>query len=335
MTWIDNSRILAIFAVVFLHVAVEVVVRNGVGSQYWWIGNFYDSMVRWSVPVLVMVSGALLLDPGKSEHVSEFYRKRVARILIPILFWSAFFLGLLFFKGILIGDDPTPKSVILSILSKTPYHHMWFLYMLIGLYLFTPFLRKITANSTMRELTIMTIILFILSSINSAYGKSFGHSKLFINWFLMFLPYYFMGYLIRKTNIKPRKLILFSVFFLSVTGTSLGFYLTAINNGLAKGFYFYEYLSITVIPMSISIMFLLKEFSVPIINKKITKNIALLTLGVYLVHPVFIEIVNRIGFRSELYNPILYVPMISVVVFVSSLVFAWVINKIPYLKRII
>ena len=127
MTWIDNSRILAIFAVVFLHVAVEFVVGNGVGSQYWWIGNLYDSMVRWSVPVLVMVSGALLLDPSKNEHGSEFYKKRIARILIPILFWSAFFLGLLFFKGILIGDDPTPKSVILSILSRNPYHHMWFL----------------------------------------------------------------------------------------------------------------------------------------------------------------------------------------------------------------
>ncbi len=107
MVWLNNARISAIFAVVFLHVSASVVVESTVGSGYWWFGNLYDSAARWCVPVFAMVSGALLLDPHKKEALSTFYMKRLSRILIPILFWSAFFLLWTFVKGYIKGDAPT------------------------------------------------------------------------------------------------------------------------------------------------------------------------------------------------------------------------------------
>ena len=82
MIWLDNSRIIAIFSVVFLHTAASVVLGNSIGTEYWWIANLYDSFVRWCVPVLVMISGALLLDPVKKEDLSTFYRKRFSKILV-------------------------------------------------------------------------------------------------------------------------------------------------------------------------------------------------------------------------------------------------------------
>ena len=83
MIWLDNSRILAVCGVVFLHVAAGVVLGHEVGTGDWWFGNVYDSVVRWCVPVFVMISGALLLDPGKKEDLSTFYKKRLARVLLP------------------------------------------------------------------------------------------------------------------------------------------------------------------------------------------------------------------------------------------------------------
>lgn len=68
MTWIDNSRIMAISAVVILHVAETILAPLPVGTERWWIANFYDSFVRWSVPVYVMISGAQLLDSAKSTN---------------------------------------------------------------------------------------------------------------------------------------------------------------------------------------------------------------------------------------------------------------------------
>ncbi|MDQ6971139.1 MAG: acyltransferase family protein, partial [Mariprofundaceae bacterium] len=84
MIWLDNSRVLAVFAVILVHVSDGFVSHYPMGSEYWWIGNIYDSAVRWCVPVFVMISGALLLDPAKHENLNTFYRKRFSRICIPI-----------------------------------------------------------------------------------------------------------------------------------------------------------------------------------------------------------------------------------------------------------
>ncbi|MEO0868581.1 MAG: acyltransferase family protein, partial [Cyanobacteria bacterium J06642_11] len=82
-TWLDNSRVVSILAVILLHVTVIVMVSNDIGSTYWWFGNIYNSSVRWCVPVFVMISGALLLSTDKREDAATFYKKRVARLFLP------------------------------------------------------------------------------------------------------------------------------------------------------------------------------------------------------------------------------------------------------------
>ena len=266
MVWLDNSRICAIFALVFLHTAAGVVIGSEIGSEYWWIGNFYDSLVRWCVPVFVMISGALLLDPYKNEDLKTFYTKRVSRIIVPIIFWSAFFLLWATLKGMMEGASPSLIELAKKILSGKPHYHMWFLYMIITLYLFTPFFRKIVVNSTRREISILVIFTFLLATLNAISEKLLsGGSKLFVNWFFSYIPYFFLGYLIRTDNRNFSKIILWGVYLLSSFLTSLGCYILAINNNLDMGLYFYGYLSITVIPMSVSVMYLLKSWSSPII----------------------------------------------------------------------
>ncbi|WP_404396300.1 acyltransferase [Pseudoalteromonas phenolica] len=258
MIWLDNSRIIAIYAVVLLHVSAGIVTGNDVGTEYWWVGNVYDSAVRWCVPVFVMISGALLLDPAKQEDLATFYTKRLSRILVPIMFWSAFFLAWAFLKGVMKGNELTVVDLLKKLLTGKPHYHMWFLYMIISLYLFTPFFRKIVTHSSKRELSVLIFISFVISILNYAYGKFFsGGSKLFINWFLLYIPFFFLGYLIRQDNRNPKKSILWLVFIISIIFTFVGFYIMAINSSLDVGLYFYGYLSITVIPMSISIMYIL------------------------------------------------------------------------------
>ena len=166
MIWLDNARIIAILAVVFLHVAGNVVTESDIGSEYWWYGNLYDSFVRWCIPVFVMISGALLLNPSKIESLRAFYAKRVSRILIPVMFWSAVFL-LRWASNSAMGDQEMLALELLKrLLSGKPHDHMWFLYMIIFLYLFTPFFRKIVANSTRRELVIFVVATFLISIAN-------------------------------------------------------------------------------------------------------------------------------------------------------------------------
>jgi len=335
VVWLDNSRILAVYAVIFLHVSAGVVAGNDVGTEYWWIGNIYDSAVRWCVPVFVMVSGALLLDPKKQEGLLDFYIKRLSRILVPILAWSIFFIAWTFFKSSLKGDELTSIELLKRLISGKPYYHMWFLYMILGLYLFTPFFRKIVKYSSIRELIFLIVITLIMSALNYAYGKfSSGGEKLFINWFLLYIPFFFLGYFIRQDN-NHSKIILWSIFIISVILTFIGCYIVSINTNLNNGLYFYGYLSVTVIPMSVSFMYILKAWNKPMINSRFTKNISTLTLGTYLIHPIILEVINYKQYGAMSLHPIISIPVTTCIVFIVSTGVVKIIHVIPFFKRVI
>lgn len=320
MAWIDKSRVIATFAVVFLHVAAYVVVGSNLGSQSWWFGNIYDSFVRWCVPVFVMISGALLLHPDKMESMETFFKKRVSKIFIPILFWSVFFLlwNLLNLNGT--GKELKFLDLLKKLVSGRPHYHMWFLYMIITLYLFTPYFRKIIVNSTRREIKILVVFGFLIAALNAAISINYfcADSKLFINFFLPYIPYYFLGYLISTDNRDLSNTALWGVFIISASLTALGCYVFAVHSTLEKGVYFYNNLSITVIPMSVSIMYLLKSWKKPIISEKFTRAISLLTLGVYVIHPIILETISNLGFNPLNFNPAVSIPIIVIIVFSSS-----------------
>ncbi|MEA5464331.1 acyltransferase [Leptothoe sp. PORK10 BA2] len=334
--WLDNSRVVSILAVILLHVTVIVMVSNDIGSTYWWFGNIYNSSVRWCVPVFVMISGALLLSPDKQENATTFYKKRVARLCIPISTWSLFFLVWRFIKGTLKGDPPTPIELLGKLLLGNPYEHLWFLFMILGLYLFTPFFRKIIATTTDNELNLAIIATFALASINHIYRSATGNdSEFFINWFLLYIPFFLLGHRIRSSVFQPRRYILWITFFISIVLTALGCFTTAVNNNLHLGLYFDGYLSLTVIPMSVSMMYLLKGWNTPIFNRaSLTKKLSILTLGIYLIHLVFLEVFIRLGYATKI-HPFISVPTVTVVVFTIALAGSWILSHTPYLKQTI
>jgi surface polysaccharide O-acyltransferase-like enzyme len=332
MVWLDNSRIIAIFAVVFLHVAAGVVIESVIGTESWWVGNLYDSLVRWCVPVFVMISGAVLLDPRKKEDLKTFYIKRLSKIFIPILFWSLFFLLWAMLKGFIKAEPLSLAYLVRKLISGKPHYHMWFLYMIIPLYLFTPFFRKILVNSTRSEITTLVIIAMFLSVLSGIGNKE---SPLFTNWFLSYIPFFFLGYLIRSDERNLSKLILWGVFIVSFTLTAVGCYVVASRKGLDAGLYFYNYTGITVVPMSVSVMYLLKSWTLPIGNVALTRKLSLLTLGVYLIHPVILETIQYLGYGPFIFYPAISIPLIAIVVFCLSLIGAWLIYKTPYLSHVI
>ncbi|MES2756416.1 MAG: acyltransferase family protein [Pseudomonadota bacterium] len=336
MTWLDNSRILAIFAVVFLHVAAIVVTGTEIGSLYWWAGNLYDSALRWCVPVFVMISGALLLDPAKAEDMKTFYAKRASRIVAPLVFWSLVYLAWNAFKTIAAGNQFAPVSLLRGIASGKPHYHMWFLYMIVVLYLFTPFFRMITRSATRGEIATMTSLAFAIAAMNSVVTAIYPSGpSLFVNWFLAYIPYFFLGYLIAITDAAPSRASLWTVLALSIGATAAGCRLLARYQSLDAGLYFYNYLSITVIPMSISVMFLLKAWNKPFISSEAARTLSRLTLGVYLIHPIIFETLSDFVVRPFDYQPALAVPLLTITVYASSLAAAWAIAKTPWMKRTI
>ena len=84
--WIDLLRVVACFLVVFSHCCDPFVAQFDNDRTSFLTGVFSGSLVRPCVPLFVMMTGVLLL-PVRTG-MSEFYRRRIGRVLVPLAFWS-------------------------------------------------------------------------------------------------------------------------------------------------------------------------------------------------------------------------------------------------------
>ena len=92
--WVDLLRVLSCFMVVFAHCCDPFVAQFDQDRASFLTGVFAGSLVRSSVPLFVMMTGVLLLPV--QTGMTDFYRKRIGRIIVPLIFWSIA-LPLLFF----------------------------------------------------------------------------------------------------------------------------------------------------------------------------------------------------------------------------------------------
>lgn len=78
----DLLKIFASLAVVLVHISSSRFLQHDVTSFDWQVFNLWDSACRWCVPVFVMVSGALLLNPNKKIDIASMVKKYIPRLLI-------------------------------------------------------------------------------------------------------------------------------------------------------------------------------------------------------------------------------------------------------------
>lgn len=90
--YLDLLRIIAIFGVVVLHVAAQNWVKEFTNVFNWNVYNVYDSLVRWTVPVFVMISGTLFLS--KEYSIKKIHSKKIFRIITALGFWSVVYIAL-------------------------------------------------------------------------------------------------------------------------------------------------------------------------------------------------------------------------------------------------
>ncbi len=166
---VDLIRTVAIILVILLHAAIEpnpnLNLMSPQGVQLWWTSDIYDSIARTAVPLFVMLTGALLLQPSKAdEPLRVFFKKRWNRIGIPVLFWGAIFFAWDFSVK---GQALTLTSVLQGVLAG-PYVHFWYVYLLVGLYLITPLVRVVVAHADWRIIRYFLLVWFVGTGIVSS-----------------------------------------------------------------------------------------------------------------------------------------------------------------------
>ena len=322
--WVDVLRIMACFLVVFAHCCDPFVARFDSDRSAFLQGCALGSAVRCCVPLFVMMTGVLLF-PVRPAGMGDFYRKRIGRIVVPLLFWSVA-LPLLFFfhlNYVVTTDNPTvdmqtftPGMTLTKIYTcifnfnydTTP---LWYLYMLAGLYLVIPvfgaWLEKASRKDILLFLKVWGISLFLpyLKMLAPALGYigNWGNMDILggCDWNAFGTFYYvagFIGYLVLAYYLKTYPLA-WSWKKTLWTGIPmfLAGYAVTFGGYLVMQEYFpgnYAYLEIVWLFGGINVFMM--TFPVFVIVQKwnprtspFLSRLASMTFGIYLCHFVFVQ----------------------------------------------
>ena len=179
--WLDVMRWVAMFGIVFCHAGdpFNFSTSAGTDSDFIWWGAIWGSLVRYSVPLFVMITGALLL-PIHEETLGGFYKKRILRVLWPFLIWSMVYSLFPWLSSVLAPSAEAAKTAIettfpystfmndgagassdlisglkLCAASLISLHnlscHVWYVFMLIGLYLYLPIFSAWVEKASLKQ----------------------------------------------------------------------------------------------------------------------------------------------------------------------------------------
>lgn len=347
--YVDLIRTIAMLAVPLLHAAGRFTITPQQLFQLghlelasWFIVDLYQSLAVIGVPLFLMLTGALLLQPEKNDNLSGFFKKRWARIGLPTLFWGVSY----FAWDFLVVNIPFTVDTIIQGILNGPYTQFWYLYVLVGLYLFTPILRVFIAHADPVVVKYFITLWIIGVAVLPFFGL-FTTFELTDNLFTLtgYVGYLVLGTYLSTVQVRRRTTLLLAI--LGIVLTAVGTFVMAATVGGSEMYFFQQYFSPTVILSSVSLFLLLltilppanQNEGKPSVLGKLIKVISLNTLGIFLIHVMINETVQRgyLGFmlNRDILNPVFEVPLLAMIVLFTSLVILVGAKKIPYVNRLV
>lgn len=334
LDWINNLRFFSLLAVIILHTTSPVLETWNKGPlSTWLIGDFFNTLTRFAVPVFVMISGALLLH--REYEIVDFLKKRLIRIVIPFLFWSLIYVGYEFYIEDVTYTGDTWETIrqVLHFLKYGSSYHLWYVYMLIGLYLFIPIISKFVRNATPNEILYFLIVWFVVMVFSQPYMSRFK-PQIDVRYFEGFVGYLVLGhYLAFKPLVKKRIGLWIFIFLACLAGYTVGTYLLFKHyNGIST--LLYEPLSPPIVLMAISVFMLGRLWypKVPAIFITIRNFFGRYNYGIYLGHAIVLSALSEFDINYTIFNPWVSIPCIALVCFCLSSLLVYLINKLPFGK---
>lgn len=335
--WVEKLRVWATIAVIFLHiVGVTYVNEPAEIPQY---RKIFDlslliAVSDWAVPVFLMITGYFLLDEKKNLSNGKLtgYIKRMVYVLLTFGFGYCLIESFVNYRnegvGKILGD------AIINLITGNSWAHMWYVYMLIGIYAVTPII-KTFVNQASDKLLISILIMFfvmtiVLPTVNYCTGIKI--SRLYI-FGAPYIFYYIFGYSVRRINIAAKW------WWILGTASFISMIIKAnINLNYKNSVFEYDNVCVALIAMSI---FTLSYMHSQNNDKQEHRNKLIIYLSkrsfcIYLVHAFFLNLLNK-GF--DMYPtdlPILVGEVVfALTALVGSLAIYEILVRLPFMKNII
>ncbi|KAF1004079.1 MAG: O-acetyltransferase WecH [Luteibacter sp.] len=327
----DVTRVVACAMVVLVHTAAGYFYTFG---PLWVPAVVFDAFSRAAVPIFFMLSGALLL--WRDEPVLSFYKKRLPRIVVPLVFWTVVYVALF-------GDHTLSPGALVARYLMGPYEHLWYLYAAFGLYLAAPYLGRILRSSTEREIRVFLVVWFVVACVLNQVRLLWAidwdpPSHLGAQLFSGFIGFFVLGaYLERyRPHASATGCWIGAVAF-CVCGAAIAFATCRYSAYLGvPNEYFFSYLTPLVAISAASAYVALS--GITRLPGPLTAMVGFISdgsLGIYCLHPMFLWLyVKHLHMDASIDAPWLRIPIVWAAVFASTAIVVHVLRKLPLARRV-
>ncbi|GAB6120607.1 acyltransferase [Dysgonomonas termitidis] len=345
---LDLLRVLACYMVIQVHAGEFYYIGDGgtvaSGDGPLWV-NIYNSLFRTAVPLFIIITGYFVL-PVK-EQMNIFFKKRFTRVLIPFIIWCilyalyAFAMGKTDMEGIFVSIAKIPVNYGVEV------GHLWYIYMLIGLYLFFPVISPWLNNASRNGLhfyLIIWAITLLLPYIHQVFpevlGECYWNPTSLLYYFTGFLGFAILGFYLKKFCTAKSKWDLPAGLSLIITGYTVTYSLFASRLGTEELVpdleLSWNYGTINVAIMALGIFLVIKNIKCrkDTILKKVITSISIMSYGIYLVHIMVLNFFYW-AFDDIFSTAAIKIPLLAICTFLVSYIIIKVISYLPKSKYII
>ena len=358
IVFLDYLRIFACFLVMVVHASENFYGAGGesdlVGPQAYlaseadrlWV-SLYDGFSRMSVPLFIIVSAYLLVPMREDQTSWQYLKRRFTRILPPFFVFMILYSTLPLLWGQISGETSARDLSRILLNFPTLAGHLWFMYPLVSIYLFTPVISPWLRKATPKE-ELCFIGLFVLSTCipylnrwcGEVWGQCFWNEYHMLWYFSGYLGYTVMAHYIR-VHLKWSRSTRFGVgLVLAVVGLALtiySFYVQAVPGKvhvtpvLEIGWAMCTINCVMATAGTFLLFTCIRSEKAPGFVAEMSK----LSYGVYLMHMFWLGLWVSV-FKSALELPtVSAIPCIAMATFVSCFITAKVISYISGSKWII
>ena len=342
--YFDLLRVFAAICVIVIHVAGPYQAGTSPESVDFIISNIFNSITHASVPLFVMISGSFMLDEKRQISTKQFLKKYVLNIAILLVVWTSLYTLKTIGMSILRSESYSLKDFLEDFLLADGGLHLWYLYMIIGLYLITPILKLFVCEKNKNKVLYLIIILSIftfipsmLNAFNNEYVNIFSSlfSKIGLNAGA-YIAYYLLGWYLANFQLqKKHRILIYILGFLGLLYTILvGQFVSMAEGTIAENVYKVTALHLFFYSASLFILFKqLFQNTKPSKFTSFISHLSKLSFGVYVIHLVVISVFTRIVPDNVFI--LVKLILVSLATTVTCFLVSFIISKIPLIKKLI
>lgn len=331
---IDLIKSIAILSVLTIH-AFTSCFRSPMGTPDWYGGMFLSAAARAGVPLFLMATGALMLDPNRELSIKRLYTRYLPRLLIALFFWAwLYHVYDLWQSGTLDAGNLWFRFKRLFFFDHES--HLYYLHIILLFYAMLPVLRVFTKHADRKTLFYALAVWFVTGILLPTLRPYYPYNRfdgIPVQWMLNMtwasMGYGLLGYAI-ATGKRNRRIWLL-LLLVGLAATYGGTILATLKKGSLDD-RFLQGFSVNTCFYAAGIFGLCKSKRSEK-GSAIFRYISLASFCVYLSHMLAIKRLKLAGFMDITDISVLMIPLIVLTVFAACLVLYWILSKIPLVRR--